>query len=77
MSVGRMWHSEMAVRVHRASLELGPGAAMARSESGGESGGWATRYPHCRITVLEGSGDSPSSSADDYGWSVAAEEASA
>ncbi|KAI5932300.1 Spermatogenesis-associated protein 31E1 [Manis javanica] len=77
MSVGRMWHSEMAVRAHRASLELGSGAAMARSESGGESGDWATGYPHCRITMLESSGDSPSSSADDYRGSVAAEEASA
>ncbi|XP_073079225.1 spermatogenesis-associated protein 31E1-like isoform X2 [Manis javanica] len=77
MSMGRMWHSEMPVRAHRASLELGPGAAMARSESGGESGGWATGYPHCRITVLEGSSDSPSSSADEDGGSLAAEEASA
>ncbi|XP_057347645.1 spermatogenesis-associated protein 31E1-like [Manis pentadactyla] len=77
MSVARMWHSEMAVRAHRASLELHPGAATASSESGGEGGGWAAGVPHCRITVLEGSTGSPSSSADEDGESVVAEEACA
>ncbi|KAI5134604.1 Spermatogenesis-Associated Protein 31E1 [Manis pentadactyla] len=77
VSVGRMWHSEMAVRAHRASLEMSPGAATASSESGGESGGWAAGVPHCRITVLEGSTGSPSSSANEDPGSVVAEEASA
>ncbi|XP_057347267.1 spermatogenesis-associated protein 31E1-like [Manis pentadactyla] len=77
VSVGRMWHSEMAVRAHKASLEMGSGAATARSESGGEGGGWDAGVPHCRITVLDGSSGSPYSSADEDGGSLVAEEDSA
>ncbi|KAI5932302.1 Spermatogenesis-associated protein 31E1, partial [Manis javanica] len=73
----RMWHSKMAMRAHSASLEMSPGAAIARSESVGENGGWASGDAHCRITVLEGITGSPSPSADEDGGSVAAEEASA
>ncbi|KAI5935307.1 Spermatogenesis-associated protein 31E1 [Manis javanica] len=75
MFVGRMWHSEMAMRAHRASRELSPGAATARIEPAGESRDRAARHPHRRATSLEGS--SGSSSAEEDGGSVAAEEASA
>lgn len=77
VSVGRIWHSEMAVGDHRASLELSPAAATARSEPSGESGGRAAGDSHHRVTAWEGSTGSRSPSADEDGGSVAAEEASA
>ncbi|KAK2504262.1 hypothetical protein MC885_018897, partial [Smutsia gigantea] len=78
MSVGRMWHSEMAVRAHKARLELSQGAATARNEPREESRGQAAQDSHCRVTtVLEVSTGSRSSSANEDRGSMAAEEASA
>ncbi|KAI5213393.1 Spermatogenesis-Associated Protein 31E1 [Manis pentadactyla] len=71
----RIWHSEMAVGDHRASLELSPVAASARSEPSGESGGRAAGDSHRRVTAWEGSTGFRSSSADEDGGSVATEEA--
>ncbi|KAI5944920.1 Spermatogenesis-associated protein 31E1 [Manis javanica] len=67
----------MVMGDHRASLELSPVAAMARSEPSGERRSQAAGDSHCRVTALEGSTGSQSSSAHEDGGSVVAEEASA